>query len=117
MKFDAKKIFVNPYTISVVAALLILFALYKCTFSWLDSYTNHGQEIVVPDLSGMTPLEASQILAKQSLKYEVVDSVFMKGKSLGAIVEQTPQPGEKIKADRTVYLIVNSSSINQIHNE
>lgn len=114
MKFDAKKIFVNPYTISVVAALLILFALYKCTFSWLDSYTNHGQEIVVPDLSGMTPLEASQILAKQSLKYEVVDSVFMKGKSLGAIVEQTPQPGEKIKADRTVYLIVNSSSIRKV---
>ncbi len=114
MKIDVKKIFINPYTISVVAALLILFVLYKCTFSWLNSYTNHGQEIVVPDLSGMTPLEAKQLLAKQTLKCEVIDSVFMKGKSLGAIVEQTPSPGDKIKADRTVYLIVNSSSIRKV---
>lgn len=114
MKIDVKKIFINAYTISVVAALLILFVLYKCTFSWLNSYTNHGQEIVVPDLSGMTPLEAKQLLAKQTLKCEVIDSVFMKGKSLGAIVEQTPNPGEKIKADRTVYLIVNSSSIRKV---
>lgn len=114
MKIDVKKIFINPYTISVVAALLILFVLYKCTFSWLNSYTNHGQEIVVPELSGMTPLEAKQLLAKQSLKCEVIDSVFMKGKSLGTIVEQTPNPGDKIKADRTVYLIVNSSSIRKV---
>ncbi len=114
MKIDVKKIFVNPYTISIVAALLILFVLYKCTFSWLKSYTNHGQEIVVPDLSGMTPLEASQVLSKQTLKYEVVDSVFMKGKSLGVIVEQMPKPGDKIKADRTVYLIVNSSAIRKV---
>ena len=114
MKIDAKKIFINPYTISVVAAFLILFIIYKCTFSWLESYTNHDQEIVVPDLSGMTSLEASQILQKQSLKYEVVDSVFMKGKPLGAIVEQTPKAGEQIKADRTIYLIVNSSAVRQV---
>lgn len=103
MKISAKKIFINPYTISIVAALLILFVIYKCTFSWLKSYTNHDQEIVVPDLSGMTTLEASQILQKQSLKLDVVDSVFMKGKALGAIVEQTPKPGEKIR--RTVRYI------------
>ncbi|MBR3520078.1 MAG: PASTA domain-containing protein [Paludibacteraceae bacterium] len=114
MKISAKKIFINPYTISIVAALLILFVIYKCTFSWLKSYTNHDQEIVVPDLSGMTTLEASQILQKQSLKLDVVDSVFMKGKALGAIVEQTPKPGEKIKADRTIYLIVNSSAIRKV---
>ncbi len=114
MKINVKKIFINPYTISFVAAILILFVLYKCTFSWLNSYTNHGQEIVVPDLSGMTPAEASQVLAKQSLKLEVVDSVFMKGKTLGVIVEQMPKPGDKIKADRTLYLIVNSSAVRMV---
>lgn len=114
MKFNAKKIFLNPYTISVVAAIVILFALYNITFSWLKSYTNHNQEIVVPDLNGMTSNEAALLLEKQSLKCEVVDSVFMKGKELGAIVEQTPKAGEKIKADRTVYLIVNSSAIRKV---
>lgn len=114
MKFNAKKIFINPYTISVVAVIVIIVALYNITFSWLESYTNHNKELVVPDLNGMTTIEASQILETQSLKCEVVDSVFMKGKALGAIVEQTPKAGEKIKADRTIYLIVNSSAIRKV---
>lgn len=114
MKIDLKKIFINPYTISLVAAIVILIALYKITFSWLESYTNHNQEIVVPELIGITPDEATLILQTQSLKCEVVDSVFMKGKTLGSIVEQTPQAGEKIKANRTIYLIVNSSAIRKV---
>lgn len=114
MEFNAKKIFVNPFTISIVAAILLLFIIYKATFSWLDSYTNHGQEIVVPDLAGMSTDDAALLLSKQSLKISVVDSIYVKGKALGCIVEQTPLAGEKIKADRTVYLIVNSSSVRKV---
>lgn len=114
MAFDAKKIFINPYTISIVAAILLLFIIYKATFSWLDSYTRHGEEIVVPDLSGMTTAEATLLLQKQSLKAEVVDSIYTKNKPLGAIVEQTPAAGQKIKEERTIYLIVNSSSVRKV---
>ncbi len=114
MKIDAKKIFINPYTISIVAALLLVVIIYKAVFSWLDSYTNHGQEFPVPDLSGMTTDEAALLLSKQSLKVSVVDSIYMKGKTLGSIVEQTPKAGEKIKAGRTIYLIVNSSTVRKV---
>ncbi len=114
MAFSAKKLFINPFTISIVAAILLLFIIYKASFSWLDSYTNHGQEMVVPDLSGMSTAEATLLLQKQSLKTSVVDSIFVKGKPLGSIVEQTPAAGQKIKADRTVYLIVNSSSVRKV---
>lgn len=114
MEFNAKKIFINPITISIVAAILLLVIIYKATFSWLDSYTNHNQEIVVPDLAGMSTDEANQLLSKQALKLEVVDSIYVKGKTLGAIVEQTPVAGAKIKAGRTIYLIVNSSSVRKV---
>lgn len=114
MKIDAKKIFINPYTISIVAALLLVVIIYKSVFSWLDSYTNHGQEFPVPDLSGMTTDEAALLLSKQSLKASVVDSIYVKGKTLGSIVEQTPKAGDKIKAGRTIYLIVNSSTVRKV---
>lgn len=114
MKFDAKKVFLNPYSISFLLAIFIVIALYIGTFSWLESYTNHNEELVVPDLSDLTPKEAAPILAEKSLKYEVVDSVFMKGKKLGAIVEQIPEAGAKVKAGRAIYLITNSNTIRKI---
>lgn len=55
-----------------------------------------------------------QLLSKQSLKASVVDSIYVKGKTLGSIVEQTPKAGDKIKAGRTIYLIVNSSTVRKV---
>ena len=114
MEFNAKKIFLNPYVISIILAVLLIFGLLWGTLSYLDSYTNHGQEIEVPDLSGMTEEEASELLGKSSLKCTVVDSVFMKGKKLGCIVEQTPVAHSKVKENRTIYLITNSSSVRKV---
>lgn len=114
MKFDAKKIFINPYTISFVAAILLLFIIYKATFAWLNSYTNHGQELIVPDLVNMMPDKASELLEKQALKYEVIDSIYVKDKPLGAIAKQTPEAGAKIKEGRTIYLTVNSSTVRKV---
>lgn len=114
MAFSAKKIFINPYTISIVLVILITFGLLWGALSYLDTYTNHGQEIEVPDLSDMTVEEATTLLGQSHLKCAVVDSVFMKGKKLGVIVEQTPAAHSKVKENRTIYLITNSSSIRKV---
>lgn len=114
MNIDFKKIFLNPFTISLVLGVLFVIGLIVGTMSWLDSYTNHGQEIVVPDLTELNAEEASQILSESNLKCEVVDSIYVKGAKLGAIVEQIPEVGSKVKSGRTIYLIINSNTIRKI---
>ncbi len=114
MKFNAKKLFINPYTISFVVLIVILAGLYIGTFNWLDSYTNHGVELVVPDVSDLTEAEAEAIFKENKMKCEVVDSIFMKKRKLGVVVEQIPAAGSKVKEGRTIYLITNSNTIRRI---
>lgn len=110
MNINFKKIFVNPYTISLVVAIVLVIALLIGTMSWLDTYTNHGNEIMVPDLTELKREEVAQILNESGLKCEVVDSIYVKGAKLGAVVEQIPEAGSSVKSGRTIYLIINSNS-------
>lgn len=110
MNKKLKRIFINPYTISFVAVFVLLFLLATITMYWLDSYTNHNQELVVPDLKGLSEKDACNMLKDKNLYCEVVDSVFMKGKKPGAVVDQTPVAGAKVKAERTIYLVINARS-------
>ncbi len=114
MKIDIKKIFLNPYVISLLAMIIIVLLLYVGTLSWIDSYTNHGEKVIVPDLSELTIDEAATALREKNLKFTVIDSVYMKGKKLGVVVEQTPAAGSNVKEERTIYLITNSSSIRKV---
>ncbi len=114
MKIDIKKLLVNPYVISLGAMIVIVIILYVGTLSWIDSYTNHGEKVIVPDLSDLTLEEAEVALREKNLKYSVIDSIYMKGKKLGVIVEQTPAAGSNVKENRTIYLTTNSNSIRKV---
>ncbi len=114
MKFNAKKLFINPYTISFIILVVILAGLYVGTFNWLDSYTKHGIELVVPDVSDLTEAEAAAIFKENKMKCEVVDSIYVKKRKLGVVVEQIPSAGSKVKEGRTIYLITNSNTIRRI---
>ena len=67
------------------------------TLQWLDSYTRHGEAVVVPDVKGMNLRIAENELDKQSLKSIVIDSSYVKGIAPGAILEQNPAGGSKVK--------------------
>lgn len=83
---------------------------YFCTFYWIDRYTNHDQEIVVPELEGMVVEEAEKMLKEKGLFCEIIDSLFVSGKRANSIVEQTPAAGAKVKEERTIYLVINSNT-------
>ncbi|MCQ2217500.1 MAG: PASTA domain-containing protein [Paludibacteraceae bacterium] len=106
----AKKILFNVFTINIALLLAVIVAAYFGTLYWIDSYTNHGQEIVVPELEGMTIDEASKMLKEKGLYCEIVDSLFVDGKKASAIVEQTPSAGAKVKAERTIYVVINTNT-------
>ena len=99
------------------ACLLILFFLL---FAWMSSYTNHGEQQMVPDLTGMTLGEAKTLLDDQDLRYEVEDSLYVPDAVPGTIQAQSPEAtlldpksGETmarmVKENRLIYLTVASS--------
>ncbi len=100
-KIFANKIFVNVLIMILAFALLIVFTLIG-----LNLYTRHNQSIVVPNVKGLQIKEASSFLSSAGLKYEVVDSVYRRGGTPGAIVDQVPKASSQVKVGRTIFLTV-----------
>jgi beta-lactam-binding protein with PASTA domain len=114
MNKNLKRFLINPFSISIVAVILLLIVLFFGTLRWLDSYTNHGKEIFVPDLQGLDEEEAGKILASKKLGYEIIDSIFVKGKKAGTVMEQNPEAGARVKEERKIYLIINARLPRQV---
>jgi len=84
--------------ISGVIFLLLLF--YSLRF-----YTRHGESIEVPALKGISIENAIEKLEAQGFRYQV-DSVYQADKQPGLVIEQDPDPGTKVKLNRTLYLTI-----------
>ncbi|MBR4497232.1 MAG: PASTA domain-containing protein [Bacteroidales bacterium] len=75
---------------------------------WLDSYTDHGENVTVPDFRGLD-FDAAQILAaKDGLQVKVNDTLSVDDVAPGAIVDHFPSANSKVKRGRTIYLSINS---------
>lgn len=61
----------------------------------LDSYTNHGQRIKVPNLIGLKSDVANQRVEEVDLKLEILDSVYKPELPAGTIISQDPAPTSK----------------------
>lgn len=99
---------------NILVAIILIVALIFVTFWAINKYTEHGIAEIVPDLRGAYLEEAEILLGVQGLYPQVIDSVYVRDKRLGTIVEQTPQPNSTIKRNRPVYLIINSREVRQI---
>lgn len=73
---------------------------------FLDFWTFHGEERVVPDVKGQTFESAAGNVDISGLKAVISDSIFDSYSRPGTVVEQTPVPGAHIKKGGTVYLTV-----------
>ncbi|MDR1654151.1 MAG: PASTA domain-containing protein [Prevotellaceae bacterium] len=99
---------------NILIALAVLLVLGRVTLIIIAQYTHHNVSETVPDVRGMYVEEAISELKRQHLYIDVIDSLFVKNKPLGAVLEQTPAPGAKVKPNRPVYLVINSMTIRQI---
>ena len=99
---------------NVLIAIGIIVALSWITLICVDFYTHHGEAEVVPDLRGSYVEEAEVILAKKGLYPQVIDSVYVRDKKLGTIIEQIPAPNSTLKSNRPVYIIINSRKVRQV---
>jgi len=105
--FLVSRIFLINFFGAVITVVLFIGIAYK----WLDSYTNHGNTITVPDLRSMPFKRAETFLKDKSLRVKVADSsIFDISKPPGVVIEQDPAPGDKVKDNRTVYVSITRSA-------
>lgn len=110
VRFIFTKVFLKHFIISIaVSVVLILLLLLG-----LRIYTHHGQTIIVPDLKGLTVSQINSILTQSDLSYEIIDSVYTDSVPKSTLAEQIPSAGFRVKPNRTIYLIMNSSGVQTV---
>jgi len=91
--------FRNTFFAAIGSVLLLVFIAY---FS-LGYYTRHGSGVPVPALKGVAIEKAIQTLNDQGFGYQI-DSVYVPDEPPGTVVEQDPDAGTNVKANRIIYL-------------
>lgn len=78
---------------------------------YLPVYTNHGETVSVPDLTGYGFSEATEILESAGLQYEVsADSGFSNEHPALGILKQIPAANSQVKNGRKIYLTLNAKN-------
>ncbi len=99
------------FWINISVIFIVIIMSIGLVYKWLDSYTDHGNSVSVPDLKGMNIQKVNDFLRTKNLSFKIADSsVYLLDQKPGTIVEQDPQPDEKVKQGRTIYLTITRSS-------
>lgn len=104
IRFLTSRVFFKNLLISIVLIILIL----ASVFIGLYFYTNHGKSVIVPDLKGMNEAQINRVLNEKTLRYEIIDSLYTDSVPNGALWEQIPPAGSKVKKHRKLFLIINA---------
>jgi eukaryotic-like serine/threonine-protein kinase len=85
------------------AGLILFFAFF---FLYLPWTTNHGKEILVPNLGGLTLDETEDVLDSKNLTYEVADCTYVNGKKPLTVFSQYPKENAGVKKGRKIFLTI-----------
>lgn len=92
------------FYISLIIMLLVVVATLEFTFNRLDRFTRHGEEIEVPDMVGMNYADVVENYSDM-FTFLLLDSIYVKDFPEGAVYQQNPSPGSKVKQGRNIYVI------------
>ena len=110
-RFLKSKIFFIQLGLALLVLVLIIFLALR----WLKSSTNHGEFVMVPDVSKLSVPDMRQTIEDAKLRYEVLDSAnYNPDYPRFSIIEQNPTAGNKVKENRKIYLTVNPSGYKQV---
>lgn len=103
------------FLVQLGLALLVLVVLVFLVLRWLNSSTNHGEFVEVPDFSKMSVPDMRKSVETAGLRYEVLDSAnFNPDYPRFSIIEQNPPAGNKVKENRKIYFTVNPSGYKKV---
>jgi beta-lactam-binding protein with PASTA domain len=94
--------------INFAAIILLLLLSIWIVNKWMHSFTRHGEEVTVPDITKIRIDKAMELLEENGFRYEITDSVYRDGYKKMDVVEQDPMPGSVVKNGRKIYLVINA---------
>jgi eukaryotic-like serine/threonine-protein kinase len=91
---------------------IIAFSAFIFLFlNMLSFITNHGKEVVVPNLDKLTIEQAEEKLDDLDLEYVILDTLdYDKSIPKFVILKQDPSPGSKVKVGRKIYIKINAGN-------
>jgi len=93
------------FWLNLIIILGIGYGFYHFVFNmWLDSYTNHGEAVEVPDLSKLSINEATAKLDDLGLTYEVDSVSFDPKVKPYTVMDFYPTMGSKVKEGRRIFI-------------
>ncbi len=101
-KFLRSKAFLINFGLSLILLVLLVWGI----FSYINSYTNHGETISVPNMEGLSLTEVEILLEEKKLRYSILDSIFIEKAEKGVVLEQNPLADELVKENRTIYITI-----------
>jgi len=107
MKAESLGDFLKHVGISIGIFAFILVVYF---YIYLPNSTNHGDSVMVPDLTGMPSEKLDSLLIDANLRFEVSDSSFSEDMKPLDVIRQFPRAGSLVKPGRKIYV-----SINRIH--
>lgn len=107
-KTQKKGFFSHWIVRNLLICVFLVVAMVAGAIIFLNVVTKHNQELVVPDFSNMTIAEAEAAAAEARMRVEVTDSVFVKRMKKGAVRDQNPAPGSRVKEGRRISLTINA---------
>lgn len=96
----------RKFWINTAIMLAVTFILFWMGFKFLNIYTRHGSNFVVPDFSGLTPEAIMDNDDYDLFKIVVFDSIYDNSRPGGIVIDQDPPAGTEVKRKRTVHLTV-----------
>lgn len=105
-----KKIFSPVVWGNLLGMCLFIALVITAVWYGTKAYTRHGEIIEVPDVTKIHYADASLMLEQFELVPVVADSGYNRNLAPGSVLMQQPKAGSEVKAERKVYLTINSKS-------
>ena len=106
------KFLISPlFLINLVLASTAVVLIFYFTMNYLETYTNHDQQLPVPNFIGVHVDDLEAFTEGKELRYVVRDSVFSDDYPLGTVIKLAPMFHTKeipnyVKPNRRIYLTV-----------
>lgn len=99
---------------TLLAIVIFMGIVLLAIFLWLRIYTHHGQELMMPDYTGIQYEDAVLDAANKKFRISIQDSLHILGKPGGMILKQHPTPGSLVKSRRMIYVTITKRSPDKI---
>ena len=93
---------------NLIGAVAFFVGLAVVANVFMGLFTHHGKVLEVPDMTGLSLLEADRLADSVGVRIDVVDSIYVRGMAKGSVYKQNPVAGASVKRGRRILLTINA---------